>query len=360
MKANHFTYMKECFRLAKMGEGMVSPNPLVGAVLVRGGRIIGRGYHRRFGGPHAEVECLENARGQVAGSTLYVNLEPCSHFGKTPPCADLIIRSGIRRVVVATPDPNPRVSGRGIRRLRRAGVTVEVGVLEEDARDLNRSFFLHIARRRPYVHVKIAQTLDGMIASRSGGPRWISSKESRAMVHRWRARYDAVLVGVGTVIADDPRLTVRMHSGRNPGTVVLDGGLRIPEDAALFAADRRVYVVTSAHAVARHPKKAKRLERRGAIIVEIKGSAVALNLLQTMKALYRHDIGSVLVEGGQEVFSQFLRRGPVDELSIFLAPRVMGQGIPAVTNGGRRRSGVRFSRWSAMPVGRDILIQAFR
>ncbi len=360
MKSNHIEYMRECFRLARMGEGMVSPNPLVGAVLVRGGRIIGRGYHRRFGGPHAEVECLKHARGQVAGATLYVNLEPCSHFGKTPPCADLIVRSGIRKVVVATADPNPRVSGRGIRRLRSAGIVVDVGVLEEDARNLNRSFFLHIARRRPYVHVKIAQTLDGMIASRSGRPRWISSRESRAMVHRWRAQYDAVLVGVGTVIADDPRLTVRMHKGRNPATVILDGGLRVPEDAALFKADRHVFVITSASALTRSARKAKRLEKRGAILLGIRGSGITLNLYQAMKALYHHDIGSVLVEGGREVFSQFLRRGPVDELSIFLAPTVMGHGISAVTNAGRRHSTVRFSRWSAMPVGRDILIQAFR
>ena len=360
MTDKHQNYMQECFRLAKKGEGLVSPNPLVGAVLVRAGVIIGRGYHHRFGGPHAEVECLKRARGPVTGSTLYVNLEPCSHHGRTPPCADLIIRSGIRRVVVATPDPNPRVAGRGIRRLRKAGVRVDVGVLEEDARDLNKAFFLHITRRRPYVHVKIAQTLDGMIASLSAGPRWISSKESRALVHRWRAQHDAVLVGVGTVIADDPRLTVRLSRGRQPATVVLDGGLEVPVDAALFKADRGVFVIASQNALRHQSKKAKKLEEQGVTLIGIEGSVYALNLHQVVKTLYRYGIGSVLVEGGREVFSQFLRRGPVDELTIFLAPTVMGHGIPAVTNVGRERSSVRFSRWSAMPVGRDILIQAFR
>ena len=180
------------------------------------------------------------------------------------------------------------------------------------------------------------------------------------MVHRWRARYDAVLVGVGTVIADDPRLTVRMYTGRNPATVVLDGGLRVPERAALFEADRRVFVVTSTRSLTRHAGKVKRLERQGVTVLGIGGSANALDLFQAMKALYRQNIGSVLVEGGREVFSRFLRDGPVDELSIFLAPTVMGHGTPAMANAGRRHSRVRFSRWSAMPVGRDILIQAFR
>ena len=360
MTDKHQNYMQECFRLAKKGEGLVSPNPLVGAVLVRAGEIIGRGYHHRLGGPHAEVECLRRARGPIAGSTLFVNLEPCSHHGKTPPCADLIIRSGIRRVVVATPDPNPRVAGRGIRQLRKAGVRVDVGVLEEDARVLNKVFFLHIVRRRPYVHLKIAQTLDGMIASRSGGPRWISSKESRVLVHRWRAQHDAVLVGVGTVIADDPRLTVRLHKGRHPATVVLDGGLEVPLEAALFRAAREVFVIASQDALHRQSRKARKLEELGVTLIGIEDSVCTLNLHRVMKSLYRHGIGSVLVEGGREVFSQFLRRGPVDELSLFLAPTVMGHGIPAVTNVGGERSLVRFSRWSAMPVGRDILIQAFR
>jgi diaminohydroxyphosphoribosylaminopyrimidine deaminase / 5-amino-6-(5-phosphoribosylamino)uracil reductase len=360
MSDKHEEYMRECFRLAKKGEGRVSPNPEVGAVLVRGGKIIGRGYHRRFGGPHAEVECLRVARGPVAGSTLYVNLEPCSHQGKTPPCADLIIRSGIRKVVVAAQDPNPLVAGRGIRKLRAGGIDVEVGLLAEEARNLNKAFFLHITRRRPYVHLKIAQTLDGMIAPASGKPGWISSKESRTLVHRWRAGYDAVLVGVGTVLADDPRLTVRLHKGRHPATVVLDGGLEIPQSAALFKAARDVFIISSSAALRRKKAKAKELESRGATLVAIEGSRQALNLSQALKALYRHGVGSVLVEGGREVYSQFLRRGPVDELSIFIAPTVMGHGLPAVTNLPGERSSIRFSRWSAMPVGRDILIQAFR
>jgi diaminohydroxyphosphoribosylaminopyrimidine deaminase/5-amino-6-(5-phosphoribosylamino)uracil reductase len=272
----------------------------------------------------------------------------------------LIIRSGIKHVVIATLDPNPRVAGRGARQLRNAGVRVETGILTEEARELNKAFFLHITRRRPYVHVKIAQTLDGMIASRTGHPRWISSREARMLVHRWRAEYDAVLVGVGTVIADDPQLTVRLHKGRHPATVVLDGGLEIPEEAALFEADRRVFVIASNRSITRMKKKVKRLELRGVTIIGIEGSAHSLNLGKVLRSLYQHGLGSVLVEGGREVFSRFLRQGPVDELSIFMAPTVMGHGVPAVKNGPATRSTVRFSRWSAIPVGRDILIQAFR
>lgn len=360
MTANHQKYMRECLELAKKGEGLVSPNPLVGALLVRNGKIIGRGFHRRYGEAHAEVDCIRHARGPVAGATLYVNLEPCSHHGKTPPCAEMIIQAGIRDVVVATKDPNPLVGGRGIRRLRAAGVAVRVGVLEDEARYLNRSFFLHITRRRPYVHLKIAQTLDGMIASRSGKPRWISSKESRRMVHLWRGVYDAVLVGAGTVIADDPKLTVRYHRGRHPAAIILDGGLNTPVSASLFKADRPVYLVTSKQSVRVRHSRAESLERKGATLVVVSGRPSALNLKRVLNLLYRYGVGSILVEGGQAVFTQFLCRGPVDELSIFLAPTVLGAGIPAVTRPRGRQATMRFSRWSAMPVGQDILIQAFR
>jgi diaminohydroxyphosphoribosylaminopyrimidine deaminase/5-amino-6-(5-phosphoribosylamino)uracil reductase len=352
--------MTKALRLAAKGGGLVSPNPMVGAVLVRGGKVISTGYHRRFGGPHAEVDCLRSAGGDARGSTLYVNLEPCSHHGKTPPCADLIIRSGVNRVVIAARDPNPRVAGRGIRRLRKAGVHVQTGVLEEEARRLNKSFFLHITRRRPYVHLKIAQTLDGMIAGPGGGQTWISSRQSRALVHRWRSEYDAVMVGVGTVIADDPRLTVRLHRGRQPAVIVLDGGLEIPVRATLFQADRRVFILTSTGNYIRKKPKVRMLEKMGVTIVPLNSSADALELRQALRELYRRDIGSVLVEGGREVFSRFLRDGPVDELSIFVAPTVMGHGVPAVLNTRGQRSSIRFSRWSAMPVGRDMLIQAFR
>ena len=200
MSDDHERFMSECLLLAELGKGQVSPNPLVGAVLVRDGRVVARGYHQRCGGPHAEMNCLAHYTGDVRSATMYVSLEPCSHHGKTPPCADMLSGSGLRHVVVGMKDPNPLVSGRGIERLRNAGVEVTVGVLEREARELNRVFVTHIRAKRPYVHVKIAQSMDGFIASPNARRRWISSAASRALVHRWRAEYDAVLVGAGTVI----------------------------------------------------------------------------------------------------------------------------------------------------------------
>src|SRR5258706_309746 len=202
-------YMLECLALARRGAGSVSPNPMVGCVIVKKGIVIGRGYHRRFGGPHAEVNAIRSSAAPVRGSTLYVNLEPCNHQGKTPPCTELIIRSKIARVVVGTTDPNPLVSGGGIRRLRRAGVKVSVGLLEEECLRLNEFFFKYITTRLPFVTLKVAQTLDGKIAAPKSFPRWITGRQSRRHVHTLRSQYDAVMVGAGTVLADNPRLTVR-------------------------------------------------------------------------------------------------------------------------------------------------------
>ena len=226
--------MQECLRLAERGRGSVSPNPMVGAVLVRKGRVLGRGYHARFGGPHAEVNCLGSVRGSTADSTLYVNLEPCAYYGKTPPCVDAVIAAGVREVFTAMKDPNPRVAGRGIRKLRSAGITVHVGLLGDEAKRLNRAFIRHTTVRRPFVHLKIAQSLDGMIAGPRRDNRWITSSASRALVHRMRSEHDAVLVGAGTIRADNPLLTVRSARGRNPHVVILDGRLNVSPKARIF------------------------------------------------------------------------------------------------------------------------------
>jgi diaminohydroxyphosphoribosylaminopyrimidine deaminase/5-amino-6-(5-phosphoribosylamino)uracil reductase len=356
-------FMRECFRLSEKGRGFVSPNPLVGAVLVKAGRIVARGYHRRFGGLHAEIDCLNRYRGDCANATLYVNLEPCVHRGKTPPCVDRIIQSGLRRVVAAMMDPNPLVSGRGIGRLRKAGIRVDVGVLEDEARELNRHFVRYITARRPYVHVKIAQSVDGFIAARASSPRWISSIPSRTMVHRWRVEHDAVLVGAGTVLADDPRLDVRLVRGRSPAVVILDGRLNVPYDSRLLKRDVPIYLFAAASTLRRKPVKGARLRGMGVMIVPLRagrGTRVALG--DVLHELYRRNIGSVLVEGGSDVFAQFLYEGPVDELSIFLAPRVLGNGIPAfgLETGRRRfRTAFKANRMVASKVGKDILIQAY-
>ncbi len=354
-------FMRECLRLAAKGRGRVSPNPLVGAVLVKTGRIVSRGYHHGFGGLHAEVECLKKYTGDPKGSTLYVNLEPCAHYGKTPPCADLIIRSGIRRVVASMKDPNPLVSGRGFRRLRRAGVTVVTGVLEGAARSLNRHFVTQMSRCRPFVHLKIAQSLDGYITTPPGMSRWITSLASRRLVHQWRAEHDAVLVGAGTVAADNPRLDVRMAKGRNPQIVVLDGRLTISTDAQLFHANDAPYIVVNRQTAGKRAAKIRNLVSHGAITIPITGKRGRVPLTLVLQELYRRGIGSILVEGGAEVFGQFLEEGLADQISLFVAPRFVGNGLHALGRRGRPIT-LALSRreFSVKMVGPDILIQAFR
>ena len=243
-------YLRIACRLALKAAGRTSPNPMVGAVLVRNGRVVGSGFHKAAGGDHAEIAALKRAGARAQGATLYINLEPCSHFGRTPPCSRALIRAGIKEVVAGMRDPNPRVSGSGFRQLRRAGIRVRVGILEQESRRLNEAFCKFITRQRPFVVLKLAATLDGKIAAASGDARWISDADSRNRVHRLRNRLDAVLVGAGTAVTDDPHLTCRIPSGRNPWRVVLDARLRLPLSArVLHLRDRgKTIIVTSTRA----------------------------------------------------------------------------------------------------------------
>ncbi len=352
--------MRECMKLAIRGKGRVSTNPLVGALLVRGEKIVARGWHRRFGGPHAEVDCLRRSGRRTAGTSMYVNLEPCAHYGKTPPCTESIIASGIRSVVIAMKDPNPLVAGRGIRALKRAGIRVTCGVLESEAKQLNRVFVKHITRRMPYVHVKIAQSIDGFIAG-ARAPRYLSSPPSLRLVHRWRAEHDAVLVGAGTVHADNPRLTVRRARGHDPHVIVIDGRLSIDERANALKRDggRGVFLCVSDHAAGAQREKVKRLEARGIVVLRFPATGGMLDLGNVLSALYRFSIGSVLVEGGSSIFTQFLESRIADELSIFVTPLILGGGVPAF---GGRDHGMshmqRFRNFKAHRTGGDILFTA--
>jgi diaminohydroxyphosphoribosylaminopyrimidine deaminase/5-amino-6-(5-phosphoribosylamino)uracil reductase len=354
-------HMRKALHLAGLGRGYVSPNPMVGAVLVKNGRVVASGYHRYFGGPHAEVECFAACHGDCRNATLFVTLEPCSFYGKTPPCADLLASTGIRRVVVAMRDPNPLVSGRGVARLRRAGIEVEVGLLEDEARALNKHFLVGITKRRPYVHVKIAQSLDGMIAGARRAHRRISGPESRELVHTWRTQHDAVLVGAGTIRTDDPRLTARGVSGRSPDVVVLDGRLRVPEEARVLrtASRRRVIICATRNAIRKNQAKVRRLASRGVLLVSSNGLDGRLQIPDLMAELYRREIGSILVEGGSMVFREFLEAGIVDELSIFVAPKVLGAGIPAFgVTGKALPAPFRFRNIQSECIGTDVLIHA--
>jgi len=352
-------FMEIALDLALGGEGGVNPNPLVGAVVVKDGEVVGQGYHRACGGPHAEAYALEEAGERARGATLYVTLEPCCHHGKTPPCVERIATAGIARVVIPCIDPNPLVNGNGVRRLREAGIEVEVGVLEERARRLNEIFFHFITTGRPFVELKLAMSLDGRIATRTGDSHWISGEASRVLVHRLRRRLAAVLVGVGTVISDDPALTVRRVLGRNPLRVVLDGEGRMPLDARLLREEGRTVVATSRMPAEREAG----LTRAGAAVWRLPDGGGRVDLAALLGRLGREGIDSVLVEGGGETAAAFLEAGLVDRVCFFLAPLLLGGKAAVAAVGGlgseRVADGIRLDGVEVTRVGEDVLYTAY-
>jgi diaminohydroxyphosphoribosylaminopyrimidine deaminase/5-amino-6-(5-phosphoribosylamino)uracil reductase len=295
---------------------------MVGAVLVRGKRIVATGFHRVAGADHAEIVALKRAGAAARGATLYINLEPCSHHGRTPPCTDALIRAGIREVVAGMKDPNPLVAGRGVRRLRRAGIRVRIGLLNEECRALNEAFIKYITRRLPFVTLKLAATLDGKIASMSGDARWISDAVSRRLVHRLRDRVDALLVGAGTALADDPQLTCRVPGGRNPLRLVVDGRLRIRPSARLLRLrdPEKTIVVTGARAAT----KARMLEARGAQVWRMPLRDGEISWTALLRRLARSGIVSIMIEGGAAVAASALKARVVDKVIFFYAPKILG------------------------------------
>ncbi|MDP2209288.1 MAG: bifunctional diaminohydroxyphosphoribosylaminopyrimidine deaminase/5-amino-6-(5-phosphoribosylamino)uracil reductase RibD [Bacteroidota bacterium] len=327
-------YLQECFKLAQKGAGYVSPNPLVGCVIVKDGKIIGRGYHKQFGKAHAEVNAFKRAKNNVKGATLYVNLEPCSYFGKTPPCTEVIISKGIKRVVVGTRDPNTLVNGAGIRKLRTAGIQVVEGILEPEAKQLNEFFHKYITQKLPFVTLKMAQTLDGKIADYQGNSRWISNLETRKKVHELRAKYDAILVGANTVHKDDPELTVRLVKGRNPIRVVLDGSLSVSKKSKIFltATENPTLLFTSKKGYLKNLKKASFLKNMGVKIFVIKSKSTIISLKTVLNILAKNSIASILVEGGSEVVAQFIKNRFADKIIYTIAPKILGKGTPAISD----------------------------
>jgi diaminohydroxyphosphoribosylaminopyrimidine deaminase / 5-amino-6-(5-phosphoribosylamino)uracil reductase len=308
MKNNEY-YIKECINLAKKGAGNVSPNPLVGCIIVKDGRTIGKGYHKIFGGPHAEVNAVNDAKRKgynLKGAVLYTNLEPCSHQGKTPPCTGLIINEKISKVIIGTKDLNPSVNGSGIRVLKKAGIKTEHGILQKECTELNKFFFKYFSGELPFVTLKIAQSLDGMIALKNKQSKYITGNESMKFVHRLRSEYDAVLIGRNTALFDNPSLTVRLVNGRNPYRVVIDKNNKLPANLKLFT-DR----YTDKTIVINSPGKKK------------------IPLINILRALHDVNISSVLVEGGANVFSQFVEKNLFDEIYFVIAPKIIGDGIPA-------------------------------
>ena len=369
-KQNHEYWMQKALSLAGKGKGAVSPNPMVGCIIVsENGEKIGEGYHKKFGEAHAEVNALQSVqdRDALKNATVYVTLEPCSHHGKTPPCAQMLAKLPIDTVVVAMQDPNPSVNGKGILHLRNNGIKVEVGVLKKEAEKLNEFFIYHQTFGRPFVTLKVAQTSDGYLAAADGESQWITGKESRKMVHQWRAEYDAVLVGRTTAMVDNPSLTVRHVSGRQPQRIVIDGPYELPKELNLFSDkfEEKTTILTwnkEASATDADPmlKVMKQNYFRGEVIQLSKVDG-HVDLRQAFKALGERGITSVLVEGGQQLSSALIRQGMVDKLELFIAPKLLGAGTRSFINIGinkmREIAELKDSTWTR--VGDDILLTGY-
>ncbi len=358
----HEYYMNLAMKLAQKGKGNTSPNPLVGALVVNKGRIIGKGFHERAGLAHAEVVALDEAQDLAEGATLYVTLEPCVHFGRTPPCVARIIKSGVKEVIIGMVDPNPLNNGKGIEILKQNKIKVKVGFLEEKLKRMNEVFIKYITKRMPFVTVKVAQSLDGRIATRTGDSKWITSDKSRALAHRARRDFDAIMVGVNTVLRDNPKLDA-WFSKKHPVKIVIDSQLSTPEKANIFSGSSSpVIIATLATRSGQETENRKILEGK-AKILEIKEKAGQINLKDMMKKLAGMGITSVLVEGGGMLIGSLFDDGLVDKIMFFLSPKiiggkdaigsVMGQGISRVERA------LKLKNVSLKRVGEDFLIEGY-
>jgi diaminohydroxyphosphoribosylaminopyrimidine deaminase / 5-amino-6-(5-phosphoribosylamino)uracil reductase len=351
--------MRECLELARDVLGLTSPNPAVGCVIVREGKVVARAATAPGGRPHAETQALAIAGDLARGATAYVSFEPCAHQGQTPPCARSLAAAGIARAVVGCLDPYPPVRGRGLAILRRAGIATTAGVLEAECRRLNEGFITRVTRGRPFVLLKLAASLDGRIAAASGDSRWISSAASREIVHRWRREADAVMVGAATVIADNPRLTCRIAGGRDPIRVIIDGRLRSPVGSTVFRNRSRastILVTTPANAA----RATRRYARARVEVLAAKARAGEIDLPDLMREFGRRGWAKVMLEGGAHLAGAALRAGLVDRVAFFLAPRIIGCGLPAVEGMLARnvRDAVKLERLTARQVGEDWLLEA--
>ena len=355
------SYMREALRIAEYARGRTSPNPLVGAVIVRDGAIVASGWHRAAGEPHAEIHALRMAGELARGATLYVTLEPCAHHGRTGPCAEAVIAAGLARVVIALSDPNPLVAGRGIHLLTAAGIEVTTGICEDEARRQNEIFLKWVTTKRPFVTLKTAMTLDGKIASHTGASRWITGAAARARVHAYRNEYDAILVGIGTVLADDPSLTTRLEhgTGKNPLRIVLDSEARTPLDAKLVA-DGAAPTIIVVSERADH-RRVNLLRACGAEVVTL--GAQRVDIAALLDYLGAREITSLFVEGGAAVNWSLLAGGSVDKVHAFIAPMLMGGETAKTPIGGTGfdspQTALRLHDMTVEQVGTDILVTGY-
>jgi diaminohydroxyphosphoribosylaminopyrimidine deaminase/5-amino-6-(5-phosphoribosylamino)uracil reductase len=353
------SFMARALALAEQGLATAHPNPRVGCVLVRDGTVLAEGWHQRAGGPHAEAAALANLHAPATGATAYVTLEPCNHHGRTPPCSEALIKAGVARVVYAIGDPNPLVKGGGAQRLREAGLQVQSGLLEAEASELNAGFIKRMRRGLPLVRLKLAMSLDGRTALSDGRSQWITGEAARADVQHWRARSSAILTGVGTVLADDPRLSVRLPGTtvRQPLRVILDSGLRTPPDARVFegAGERGVLIFTASH----DQKRIAALEARGARVEQLGGSE-SVDLAQMLKMLGKSGVNELLVEAGATLAGALVQQHCIDELLLYVAPVVLGnraRGLLTLPEPLTLAQAQRFEVFETMTMGPDQRIR---
>jgi len=356
-------YMNMAIELAQKGRGYVNPNPMVGAVIVKNGKIIGKGYHHAFGRAHAEINALVKAGAKAKGSTMYVNLEPCSSFGKTPPCTRAIIKTGVRKMVIGTCDPNPLNHGKGIKELKRNGIRVESGLLKKEAKELNEKFFTYHKKKRPFITVKCAMTLDGKIATVTGSSRWVTCKKARDYGHLLRHEHDAVMAGINTIKTDDPELTARFNEKmRKPYIVVVDSHLSIPTSARVIknAGKNKVIIATTKTSP---PNKKKQLLPRGAEVLTLTSKNGRVCLSALIKKLHHVGITSILVEGGGEIIHSLLHERLADKIYFFYAPKILGGRIAPTSVEGNgikdinKAIKIRDMRYSK--IGEDVLVTGY-
>ena len=354
-------YMRLAIEIAKKGAGKVNPNPMVGAVIVKDERVIGQGYHKYYGGNHAEVNAFENLSDNPEGATIYVTLEPCSHYGKTPPCVDKIIANKISKVVVGTLDPNPLVEGRGIKALKEAGIEVITGVLEEECKKLNEVFMKYIIEKKPFVVLKTAMTLDGKIATESGESKWITSDKSRQEVHKLRNKLSAIMVGVNTVIKDNPELTCRLEGGKNPVRIIVDSKLRIPLGSNVVV-DNLAQTIVATTEVA-DKDKILVLEKLGVKVLIINSKNERVDLKSLMIELGKRGIDGILLEGGATLSFSALEENIVDKIQVYIAPKIIGGEKSKTSIGGKGieklSDAIMLNNMTVKSVGTDLLIEAY-
>ncbi|AJD31946.1 bifunctional diaminohydroxyphosphoribosylaminopyrimidine deaminase/5-amino-6-(5-phosphoribosylamino)uracil reductase RibD [Clostridium sporogenes] len=357
-------YMGKALKLAKKGEGKVNPNPKVGAIVIKDNKIIGEGYHKYFGGPHAEVYALREAGEKAKGATIYVTLEPCSHYGKTPPCAEAIVKAGIAKVVIAMKDPNSLVQGRGIGILKQNGIEVVTGIMEKESKELNEVFIKYITKKEPFVVLKTASTLDGKIATKKGESRWITGEESRYRVHQTRNDLSGIMVGIGTILKDNPLLTTRIEEGRSPKAIIVDSSLKIPLESKILETinERTIYIATTKKH--NNPLKKNNLENLGIKILEFEENEEGkVPLKKLIQYLGKEEIDSILLEGGSTLNFSALKEGIVDKVMCFIAPKIIGGQDSKTMIGGtgvdNLKDMFKLQNLNFEKIGEDILIEGY-